>query len=440
MRIVRLLRKVLGRLLSGRSSGDQVTLLPEAEKESMWTRRLAALLCELGSALLQAGETTEQVTDTLRDVAARYGVRARSFVVPTGLFVRVGDWGDEVVDFLPVDNAQLRLDQVQALYALVSRARADEIPIEDVRAELKTVREMPSRVSPVASIGGYMVLTVGLGLLQHPTWQAVAGWAVLGVGVGVLRLLGLRFPVLATAMPVVAAAAVTVVSLQWAGPLLHMPPEELLIPPLIAFLPGSALTMGTMELAKGNMLAGVGRLASGVNVLLLLAFGILVGSSIATVHTALDGASRNQVLVGWAPWAGVLLLGVGFLVFYSAQPKVLPWLVACLMIERAAQLAGTAMAGTAFGAFAAGLAIPLISAFVERRTTTPAQVLFLPSFWMLVPGSVGLTGVSELVTGQGSGAGDLLQTVIIVLAITLGILVGASLLPMTRVEVESVTE
>ncbi|MFI6478875.1 threonine/serine exporter ThrE family protein [Nonomuraea sp. NPDC050663] len=433
------LRRLAVRFAGPYALPDVTEEVPGAARAADWNRGLADLLCRLGGALLQGGELTSEVMATLGDVAARYGVRARCFVVPTGLFVRVGEGDTAAMDFVPVTGDQLRLDQVQELYSLVRRLRARTVPIDEAREALARVVNLPTRLSPVTSVAGYAILTVGLGLLQHPTPVAVLGWAALGAVVGVLQLLGARFRALATAMPVVAAAAVTWTAMRWAGPLLDMNPEDLLIPPLIAFLPGAALTMGTIELATGAIISGMARLASAANVLLLLAFGILVGSTLASGDRTAPLPAQDG-LGGWAPWIGVLLLGLGFLIFYSARPRVLPWLLACLLLERAVQVAGAGVAGGFFGAFAAGLIIPVVTMLVERRTDTPSQVLYLPSFWMLVPGATGLAGVSELISGQdATGLANLLETVITMVSIALGIMVGASLLPRTRVTVADVS-
>ncbi|NUR86977.1 MAG: threonine/serine exporter family protein, partial [Nonomuraea sp.] len=281
------------------------------------------------------------------------------------------------------------------------------------------------------SVAGYAVMTVGLGLIQHATLTAFVGYLALGLGVGLLRLL--RVPWLTTALPVVAAALVTMAARVWAGPLLNEPSTLMLVPPLIAFLPGTMLTMGVMELAQGQMLSGLGRLASSLNVFLLLAFGILVGTSVATLAPV--KAPGLPQLGAWSVWAGVALLGVGFVISYAAPRRLLPWLLAVLLVEKAVQTVGVSMAGTEFGAFLAGLALPIVAHLVQRRAKAPSQVLFLPSFWMLVPGSAGLAGVSELVVQKSQASlADLISTVITVLAIALGVMVGASMLPRARVE------
>ncbi|MFJ3903605.1 threonine/serine exporter family protein [Streptomyces sp. NPDC090025] len=423
--------KLGGRLRPWRRRAPDTVTLPEDEdagRERL--RELAALLCELGSELLRAGERTAEVERTLHDIAARYGNRARCFVVPTGLFVRVGGGPDGrggELDFAPVEGPDLRLDQVETLQSLVERLLAEELPFDDVRAALRAMRTQPERFSPAAAVFGYVLLTVGLGVIRHATVASVIGYAVLGAGVGVLRLFGDRLPAARSALPVVAAALVTAASLRWAGPVLHEQPTLLYIPPLIAFLPGAALTLGVIELATGAALSGIARLAGAVNVLLLLALGILVGTQILEQRRV--GKPPSEALGAWAPWVGVLLLGFGFLLYFSAPPRVTGWLLAALLAERLVQSAASEVAGATFGAFTAGVLLPPMAAWIERRAHTPDQVVFLPCFWLLVPGAVGLTSVSEIIMegASASALSSLVDTIVTVAAIALGVLVGAGL-------------
>ncbi|MFC9492623.1 threonine/serine exporter family protein, partial [Streptomyces hydrogenans] len=183
--------------LRPRRSTGTVTLPEDETAGRERLRDLASLLCELGSDLLRAAERSSEVDRTLHDIATRYGTRARCFVVPTGLFVRVGGGPDGrggELDFAPVEGPDLRLDQVESLQALVTRMRAEEVPFDEVRRTLRENRERPDRFSPAATVFGYVLLTVGLGTMRHATVPAIAGYATLGAGVGLLRLFGDRLP------------------------------------------------------------------------------------------------------------------------------------------------------------------------------------------------------------------------------------------------------
>jgi uncharacterized membrane protein YjjP (DUF1212 family) len=252
-----------------------------------WLRQLAALLSTVGAEILRSGTNTNDTESQIADIAARYGVSARCFALPTGIFVRVqtvsGDTNE--LDFAPVNVGGMQLNQVNALQSLVQRMLAEAVPFDEVRKALREEQSLPRRFKPAAVISGYALLTLALGMLQHPTWNAAAGYLVAGTAVGVMQYLVRRYlPNLLTLFPVAAAIMVTALALRFAGPVLHQDPGFLYIPPLIGFLPGAALTLSAIELATDSPLSGVTRLAGAVNVLLMLALGILVATDTVRAH------------------------------------------------------------------------------------------------------------------------------------------------------------
>ena len=72
------------------------------------------------------------------------------------------------------------------------------------------------------------------------------------------------------------------------------------------------------------------------------------------------------------------------------------------------------------------MVLPVAYAVQHRRSGPPVPVTFLPAFWMLVPGALGLQGVAEIVgADQASGLGDFLNALLSIVAIAVGVLVGA---------------
>jgi uncharacterized membrane protein YjjB (DUF3815 family) len=141
-------------------------------------------------------------------------------------------------------------------------------------------------------------------------------------------------------------------------------------------------------------------------------------------------------LGAWVGWASVLLLAVGFTLNHDAPNRSLGWLTVALLVTRVVQTAGTLVGGQALGAFVAGMALPPTANWIGKRATIPDQVIFLPAFWMVVPGAHGLSGVQQLLVAHSSaGWQTLLQVTITVGAIALGVLAGASLRRKTRLEV-----
>ncbi|HYN71507.1 MAG TPA: threonine/serine exporter family protein, partial [Nakamurella sp.] len=268
---------------------------------------------------------------------------------------------------------------------------------------------------------GLTILSLGFGLLLNPDALALPAYVALGAFVGLLRLVADRWATLSVALPVLAAFLVTVLSVVLVGPVTHENALRLLAPPLVVFLPGATLTIATIELASDQIVSGASRLVWGVSQLLLLAFGVFAGLSVVGISQ--DG--EVQQLGGWAPWVGVVLVGIGYMFFSSAPPGALVFLWIALAGSYAAQTAGALLIGASLSGFAGGLVIvPLTQLLSRFRRSPPAAVMLLPAFWLLVPGALGLRGISQLAAGLG--ATDVVATAISLFAVALGVLVGTS--------------
>jgi uncharacterized membrane protein YjjB (DUF3815 family) len=99
-----------------------------------------------------------------------------------------------------------------------------------------------------------------------------------------------------------------------------------------------------------------------------------------------------------------------------------------LSLAFGAQVAGQQLGSIALGGFLGAIAASLGASVVElRRPQLARLVLFLPAFWLLVPGSLGLVGVTELAAGRESVTDVALGVMGVVIAISLGLLVGSAL-------------
>lgn len=384
---------------------------------------LLEFLRRCGVALCLAGEAASRIPDEMEAIADAYGVGDVEFlVVPTGVFVRVVGEQGVTVDFMNADGPPLRLDQIDALYKLIASVKANPIPPSEAISRLESIVEAPPRFGAIMRVLGHTVLTVGLGLLVVRDGRALAGLAVLGFLVGVLRLIAERVNVLSIALPVIAAISVTAVAYRFA-PELDLNAAALVIPPLVAFLPGTQLTLGAQEIATRSMISGASRMVAGVYMLLLLTFGIYVGVAVAGTEQPVP---HPLDLGWWGPLLGVVVFGIGTYVNSSAPKRSLLWLLVMLLITFGAQQLGGYIGGALFSAFTGGLAVVPIATLVQRLQGPPAQVAVLPAFWMLVPGALGLAGVTGLVA-LGPGGSGLINAFLTVVAVALGVLVGSSL-------------
>ena len=277
---------------------------------------------------------------------------------------------------------------------------------------------------------GHVILAVGLGLILTPRPMALVWCAGLGVLVGVLRELGQRWSSLDVLLPVVSAVLVSVivylatVAGQIVSPLL------LLIAPLITFLPGGVLTTAMIELADRQTIAGATRLVAGITQVVLLVFGLVVGQTLVGIHPADAFAQRNDNLLGWwAPWLGPGVFALGVYLHFVGPRRSLPWLLLIVYVASVGEQLGAHVLGAYMGGFLGAVVMTLVAYTADSVVAAPAsRVLFLPAFWLLVPGVLAVVGLAELVGSDLSVAlVDLSTAAFSMVAIALGVLVGVAL-------------
>lgn len=392
--------------------------------------QLQRLLVQLGAAMSATGETAQSVQDRLTRVAAAHGAgEARISAFPTFALVTMGDGRPATVELTPPIAVAPRLDQIAAVDRLVATAERGAIAPTAGLRRLEEIAAMQPRFGPVRTCAGYAVLTVGVSLILHPAPRDMVAAGVLGALVGVLRSLGRRGSALAVLMPVLAAtivAALAGLAARWG---ITGPGLRAVVASLVVFVPGATLTTSVLELAAGQAVAGASRLASGAMQLAFLGVGIVAGVEAAGVPAADVFANSDAPLGPWAPPLGVLVFAVGVTLANSAPPGSFPGLLVVLASAALGQAAGGALFGGYMSGVVGALVMTLVAAHVSRLPRAmPSHASFLPGFWLLVPGTLGLIGMAELARGPGPGTANLVATVVSTFAVVIGVLVGTLLL------------
>jgi uncharacterized membrane protein YjjB (DUF3815 family) len=184
-----------------------------------------------------------------------------------------------------------------------------------------------------------------------------------------------------------------------------------------------------VELAYGDMVSGSSRLITGFVQLVLLAFGLVAGAVLVGVSPdSLIEAAVEPDTAAWTAWLGVVVFGIGVYFHFSAPRNSFLWLLLVLLLAFAAQRLATLFFGKELsGFFGMLVATPLGYLIQLRFKGPPAMVTFLPSFWLLVPGALGLQSVTRMLSDRAAGLDGLITAVFALASIALGTLMGASL-------------
>lgn len=393
------------------------------------TSTLLEFMFRLGQAYLASGEQTAVVESYLRRIASANGMHgSRVVTFPTAVLISLHDGEKEHVTMAEGPTQSLRLDQIAHVYRLGAAARRGRVRPREGLQRLSEIVRMKPRFGSFGAVVGHAILTVGLAIVQMPTLANLGAAAILGMIVGGLKVANRDRPILSAPLSVVSAAMVSVLVFLAVKYGLPIDPLYALVPPLVSFLPGAMLAFALVELTFGDMVSGSSRLVTGIVQLVLLALGLTAGALLVgyTPDNLLDGP-REIVVPLWASLVGVVVFGMGVFVHFSAPRNSLAWIILVLFAAFAVQrLAARFIGAELSGFFGMLAATPLGNLIQSRFKGPPSIVTFLPSFWLLVPGVLGLVSIKRLLTDP-AGLDGLVSVVFAFTAIALGTLVGESL-------------
>jgi uncharacterized membrane protein YjjB (DUF3815 family) len=193
--------------------------------------------------------------------------------------------------------------------------------------------------------------------------------------------------------------------------------------PLATFLPGAAITLAVIELATNHVVSGASRLVAGFMQIAQLAFGILIAAQIAGIPDASLVTTQLNRLGPWAPFLGVLVYGLGIWLNFAPPAKFLPWMVLMLYVAYGGQWVGNELLGSYASGFGGGLTLILFALAISHRPNTPPTMsLVVPGFWLLVPGSLGFMGITQLLGTHSSAV--FTATLISMMSIAIGVQTG----------------
>ncbi len=383
---------------------------------------VAAMLRELGIALVEVEQPTHVVAARLMTVARRYTRNdVRVVVLPRVLLIGVGTVGSEVDASA---HATTQLDLAGRIDDIAALAEMGAITPVDAIAALREARSMNPRFGPATTVAGYAITTVGFGMITNPSWPSLWAYAFLGAVVGVIMMLSRPFPALSAVLPTLAATVVTILATGFVDNTTNVGLLRTIGPALIAILPGIPLTLGAMELASSSLIAGSSRLVYGVVQLMLIFFGVSLGLHIFG-HT---GAAHPTPMMGtWSFYLAILVIAIGLYLHLSAPRGSLIWLIAAVAVALLGQKAGGLfLSSTHAGAVGAFLVVPFATLASRLKTSPPAIVMMLSAFWALVPSALSFESLADAMTGGHNDVHVLSIAVAAIFSIALGTLIGWS--------------
>src|SRR4051794_20996021 len=376
--------------------------------------------------MVATGQPINEVEDELSEVGRVLGYPDTQIAAgPTGVTLSLAS--GEPATFEAVTGA-LRLDQSAQVRGIRRDVLVGRLDAAAAVASLVALRLQPPRYPVWLANLGWIATATGIALILQPGWPNVALAALGSVLVVALFRLAQRLTVLTTLLPVVAAFLVACLVFAAADLGLVDGALRTLLPPLAVLLPGALLVTAMSELATGDMVAGSSRLIFGLVQVLLFTVGVVTASRLFDLPPDALRNVRVEGLGWWAAPLGLVLICLGIGLLESPPLRLLPWILLVLVLAFGAQALGQDVSGPVLGSFLGAVAASTGSYLVEAFVPDlPRLVVFLPSFWLLVPGSLGVLPATQLALAPGGAPATVVGVLSVVSALALGLLVGTAI-------------
>jgi uncharacterized membrane protein YjjB (DUF3815 family) len=210
-------------------------------------------------------------------------------------------------------------------------------------------------------------------------------------------------------------------------------PSLVTLASLVVFLPGLSLTVAMTELATRNLIAGTARLMSAVIVLLELVIGVALGEHLAREVANVHYVVAALPLPEWVNWIALAASSLGVAVVVQAHVKAFGWIVAGCFVAYVGTRLGTAWLDSQLGVIVGAFALGVLANAYARYLNRPAQVVSVPAMLLLVPGGMGLRGMSSLLDRDTlTGVDTLFAMFIVATAIVAGLLIASAVVSPQR--------
>ncbi len=387
-------------------------------------------MLEIGRAMHALGSPSYRVEDSMDACCRALGLQGSFFSTPTAIMAALGERGGEATThLLRVQPGAHDLGRLAELYAIRDLVVGGRLSPQDGLLRVQAVMASPSQQRPMLDVLAHGLAGAGAGVLFGGGALEVAVAGVAGLVVGLISIVSSWRPGLGDVQAPLACAVVAFLVHLAAACGLAVDATVATFAAIVVLLPGLSFTTALAELAMRHLASGSARLMGTLAVLLTMAVGVGIGDRCAE---ALVGALTPPV-VDRLPLAWHLLAlastWIAFVILLRARRNQTLWMLLAVAIGYGGARLGAEVLGRELGAFVGALGVALAANVFARWQRRPAAVMRTPGLMLLVPGSLGLRGLTTALSDSSQSVPFLFQMALVGGSIVAGLLMAGVLLP-----------
>lgn len=383
-------------------------------------------------ALHRYGTPAHRLEEAIVKVCGSLGLEAEAFTTPTAIVMSFGQHHELKTRMMRVEGGVLDMGKLERIDQLGDEVIEHRISAGEATARLQQIITSRPQYGRALSMLVHGVTAGALAVFFGGSLPDVLLAGGIGLTLGLLAQLIARstdqtrvFELVGAALAAFAAGTASA----WSP---RISPSLVTLAALVILLPGHSLTVAMTELATRNLIAGTARLMSAVIVLLELVIGVALGdkaaSALVHVRTAVPGP-----LPELANWIALVASSLGVAVLVQAQPRAFGWILGGCVVGYAGSRYGSAWLGPQMGVMVGAFALGVLANVYARRLDRPAQVVSVPAVLLLVPGSMGLRGMTSLLDQETlTGIETVFAMFVVATSIVAGLLIASAVVSPRR--------
>ncbi|MFT4257017.1 MAG: threonine/serine exporter family protein [Pseudoxanthomonas sp.] len=410
---------------------------PQPTMSATYAQRIA-FVCEIAARLHTYGTTAQRLEGAVTALAGRLGLDCDPWSNPTGIILSFSDptrplgLSDitRVIRLAPGENDLHKLSEADRIADAVVAGR---MSIAQGHTALRGLDRKASRRRRVGEVLAFGLASGAVAGLWRLPWLDIATAAAIGLVIGAFSRLAERRPRLREAGDAVAALLAGTMAVMVANLIAPLNLNSVIIASLVVLLPGMSLTNSVNELTSQHWVSGTARFAGALTTVLKLTIGSAIALTVAQLLDLYPQVRALRPQPDWVEWLSLLLAAYAFAVLFKAHRRDYPWVMSAAVAGYLVSRCVGEAWGSAPGIFLSALCLTMAGNLFARLSNRPGALVRVPGIIMLVPGSVSLRGLMNLVQQIETGSvSPLLTALTIIMALIAGLLFGNLLLPARR--------
>lgn len=384
-------------------------------------------LVELARALGTYGTAADRIEEAVWVCASEMGIQTHVFTTPTSVFLSIEREHDNQYEtyLSRVNPGEVNLSKLRSVDEIFNAVTDGRMSALKGIRKIKEVVRSPDRVPPWLHILSFGGVSVAATVFFGGGWRELLSAAVSGAVCGSLLLIVGRKREYARLYDFLAGFAAAIIAALVSIGVGPLNTTVAILGGLIVLIPGLTITISLTELATRNVVSGSARFIGAIMILVLLAFGAVVGGQFADRVLM---APPPIAPVGFSESVKVLsafLAAVFFVVIFRA--RLTDWwvMLAAVLVSFYGSRFGVAWFGLEFGVCFAAACVGSLGNLFATIADRPALTVVMPGLLMLVPGSIGFRSVQSLMDEETiTGIDAAFRVLVVGVALVVGLLLS----------------